>query len=220
MAPSRVRPRRRNLESGCHAGTWLDRRCFEELEEAWFELKFFGDATHGESVADLDVGKRPRVGCGLVGGTWNRIAVRAGRGVTKKFVHRHFDRIANDVLPAAGFVMRFGPGQLEYVGQKSFGQTVAADDLFGQTHARRCEHDCLVGGDEAFGLEPLHHFAHRRAADLQPFGNARLDDVDVILLELKDALAVLLERWMMFARTGHDVKYTELSWARLDELTG
>jgi hypothetical protein len=24
----------------------------------------------------------------------------------------------------------------------------------------------------------------------------------------------------MFARTGHDVKYTELSWARLDELTG
>ena len=146
--------------------------------------------------------------------------MRARGWIAEKLVHSHFDRVANDVLPAAGFVVRFGPGELEDVGQETFGQTVAPDDLFGETLARGCEHDCFVSGDEAFGLEPLHHFAHRGAADLQPFGNARLNDVDVVLLQLKNALAVLLERRMMFARTGHLVESIEVSWARLDELTG
>ena len=43
-------------------------------------------------------------------------------------------------------------------------------------------------------LHPLDHLGHGRAGDLEPLGDAGLDDVDVVLLELEDRLAVLLER--------------------------
>ena len=38
---------------------------------------------------------------------------------------------------------------------------------------------------------------------LQPVGDARLDDVDVVLGELEDALAVLLERRVVLSYDGH-----------------
>ena len=52
-------------------------------------------------------------------------------------------------------------------------------------------------------LEAAHHLTHRRPADLEAVGDARLDDVDVVLLQLEDALAVLLERRMVLSRYGH-----------------
>ena len=53
----------------------------------------------------------------------------------------------------------------------------------------------------ALGLEPAHHLTDGGAADLEPFGDARLDDVDVVLRQLEDALAVLLEGGVVL--TGH-----------------
>ena len=47
--------------------------------------------------------------------------------------------------------------------------------------------------DQALGLEPLDHLGHGRARHHEPIGDAGLDDVDVVLLQLEDRLAVLLE---------------------------
>jgi hypothetical protein len=97
---------------------------------------------------------------------------------------------------------------------------VTADHLFGEAFALSREHNCLVSGDEAFGFEPLHHFAHRWATDVQSFGHARLNDDEVVFLQFEDALAVLLECRMMFARAGHAAQSTEVFGGRLDELVG
>ena len=44
--------------------------------------------------------------------------------------------------------------------------------------------------------QPLDHLRDRRPGHHEPFGDAGLDDVDVVLAELEDRLAVLLERWV------------------------
>ena len=46
--------------------------------------------------------------------------------------------------------------------------------------------------DEAVVVEPLDHLRHRRAAHPEALGDAGLDDVDVVLPQLEDGLAVLL----------------------------
>ena len=43
-------------------------------------------------------------------------------------------------------------------------------------------------------LEALDHLGHGRARHHQPVGDPGLDDLDVVLVELVDGLAVLLER--------------------------
>ena len=60
-----------------------------------------------------------------------------------------------------------------------------------------------AGLDQPFGLEAAHHLGDGRPADVEALGDARLDDVDVILGELEDALAVLLERRVMFSNDSH-----------------
>ena len=61
-----------------------------------------------------------------------------------------------------------------------------------------------VQRDEALGLHAADHLRHRRAGHAQPFGDAGLDDVDVVLVELEDRLAVLLERRVVLAAVlGH-----------------
>ena len=60
-----------------------------------------------------------------------------------------------------------------------------------------------VDRDQPLGLEPADHLADGRAADLQALGDAGLDDVDVVLVELEDALAVLLERWVVLSGGWH-----------------
>ena len=67
---------------------------------------------------------------------------------------------------------------------------------------------------EPLGLQPPHHLAHRGAADVQPVGDASLDDVDVVLGELEDALAVLLERRVVLSYDGHGSDPTVGVWRR------
>ena len=57
--------------------------------------------------------------------------------------------------------------------------------------------------DQAFGLEAAHHLADRGTADVQSLGDARLDHVDIVLGQLEDALAVLLEGRVMFSDDSH-----------------
>ena len=91
----------------------------------------------------------------------------------------------------------------EDVGEEALGEAVAAHDLGGQQLAVRGQVDALAGLDEALGLEAAHHLADGRPADVEALGDARLDDVDVVLGELEDALAVLLERRVMLSNDGH-----------------
>ena len=119
------------------------------------------------------------------------------------------------MLPPAGLVVRLGPRQVEHVGEESLGETVAPDDALGEGPAAFGEPNAAVGRDQSFVLEPAHHLAHRRAADLQTIGDARLDDVDIVLGQLEDRLAVLLEGGMVLSGGGHVSECTRGSFARL-----
>ena len=149
-----------------------------------------------------DVDRRQRRGGWLdVVGAGDRVPVRAGGGVAEQTIERRFDGRAHHVLPFAGLVMSLGPGQLEDIGEKALGQPVPAHDAFRQGQPSVCETNPPVRRDQPLMLQPAHHLADRGAADLQPIGDARLDDVDVVLLQLEDALAVLFESRMVL--TGH-----------------
>ena len=113
------------------------------------------------------------------------------------------DRLADDVLPAARLVVGLGPRQLQDVGEETLGETVAAHDPFAELLTRRGQRDAVGGGDQPLRLEALHHLAHRRAADLQPLGDAGLDDLDVVFAEFVDALAVFLEGRMVLSLGWH-----------------
>ena len=65
------------------------------------------------------------------------------------------------------------------------------------------EVDAVVRLDQALGLEAAHHLADGGTADVEALGDARLDDVDVVLGQLEDALAVLLERRVMLSDDSH-----------------
>ena len=91
----------------------------------------------------------------------------------------------------------------KHVGEEALGEAVAAHDTLGQGAAGVGEADAAGRGDQTLVLEAAHHLTHRRPADLEAVGDARLDDVDVVLLQLEDALAVLLERRMVLSRYGH-----------------
>ena len=73
-----------------------------------------------------------------------------------------------------------------------------AHDLLGQRPTSAGEPDAAVDVDEVLVLEPLDHLGDRRARDPHPFRDPCLDDIDVVLGQLVDGLAVLLERGMPF----------------------
>ena len=60
--------------------------------------------------------------------------------------------------------------------------------------ARGGEPDRAARCRPALALDAADHLRHGRAGDLQPLGDAGLDDLDVVLVQLVDGLAVLLER--------------------------
>ena len=130
----------------------------------------------------------------VVVGAGDRVAVRAGGGVAEHADDGRLDRLGDDVLPLAGLLVGVGPRQLEDVGEEALGEAVAAHHPLGEPLAVLGEADgVVVDGDEALALEPLDHLGHRRARHHEAVGDAGLDDVDVVLVELEDRLAVLLE---------------------------
>jgi len=64
----------------------------------------------------------------------------------------------------------------------------------------REEDHMIDAGDQALFLKTLHHLGNRWPAHLETVGNPRLDDVKIVLGELEDRLAVLLEGRMVFRR--------------------
>ena len=131
--------------------------------------------------------------------------MRAGGGTAEQPVHRLFDVVAHDVLPLAGLVVRFGPRQLQDVGQETLGEPVATYHTLGELDPGRREHDGSVVREQSLGFEALDHLAHGRSAHQEPVGDAGLDDVDVVLGEFEDALAVLLECGVVLSGCGHVV---------------
>ena len=53
------------------------------------------------------------------------------------------------------------------------------------------------------GQQPADHLGDGGAGYLEAIGDAGLDDIEVVLTQFEDALAVLLERRMVFAGAGH-----------------
>ena len=88
----------------------------------------------------------------------------------------------------------------EDVGQEPLGQAVAAHHALGQAQAVVGQADGAVDGDQALLLHAVDHLRHRRARHVEPLGDAGLDDVDVVLAELEDGLAVLLEGRVVLGR--------------------
>ena len=68
----------------------------------------------------------------VVVGAGDRVAVRAGGGVVEDPDDRLLDRLGDDVLPLAGFLVRLRPRQPEDVGEEALGQPVAAHDPLGE----------------------------------------------------------------------------------------
>ena len=97
------------------------------------------------------------------------------------------------MLPLAGLVVGVGPGQTEHVGQEPLGQPVATHDGLGERHAGGGECDGVADHDEPLGLHATDHLRHSGPADAEPFRDPDADHVDVVLVELPDRLAVLLE---------------------------
>ena len=101
----------------------------------------------------------------------------------------------------AGLEVGVGPGQAQDVGQEPLGQAVAAHDTLGQRRARSAVRRIVrAERDQAFGLHAADHLRHRGPGDAEPLGDPRLDDVDVVLVQLEDGLAVLLERRVVLLR--------------------
>ena len=107
------------------------------------------------------------------------------------------------MLPLAGLVVCFGPAELEHVGEEHLGEPVATHDAFTEPASGLGETDSVVGGDQPFGFETLHHLADRGPRHLESFGDAGLDDLDIVLVQFEDALAVLLEGGVVFTTRRH-----------------
>ena len=115
------------------------------------------------------------------------------------------------MLPLAGLGVGVGPRETEDVGQEALGQAVAAHHALGQAEAVVGEADGAVDGDQALLLHAVDHLGHRRPGHVEPLGDAGLDDVDVVLAQLEDRLAVLLEGRVVLGRLvgRHDRVYGE-----------
>ena len=109
------------------------------------------------------------------------------------------------MLPLARFFVGLGPGHAEDVGEEALGQAVAAHDALGELRAFVGELDrVVVDRDEVGLLHAADHLGDGRTGDVEPIGDAGLDDVDVVLPQLEDRLAVLLERGVPLGRlVGH-----------------
>ena len=64
------------------------------------------------------------------------------------------------------------------------------------------------------------HLADRRATDVQALGDTGLNDLNIVLMEFEDALAVLLERGMVFSRRRHARSLDRVDRRGSPELTG
>ena len=121
-------------------------------------------------------------------------------GSPSRRTRRGLDRIGDDVLPLAGLGVGVGPRQAQDVGEEALGQAVAAHHALGQAQPVVGEADGPVDGDQALLLHAVDHLRHGRAGHVEPLGDAGLDDVDVVLAQLEDGLAVLLERRVVLGR--------------------
>ena len=172
----------------------IDVGVLQELQEAGRELELLGDAADREATTDADLGERHRRR-GVVVGPWDRVAVGARGRVAEHAHDGRLDRLGDDVLPLAGLLVGVRPRQVEDVGEEPLGEAVAAHHPLGEAEPVGAERDgVVVDGDQALVREALDHLRHRRARHHEAVGDAGLDDLDVVLVELVDGLAVLLER--------------------------
>ena len=139
---------------------------------------------------------------------WFEDEIRFLRALIKPGM-RALDVGADHVFPLAGLVVGLGPRQFEHVGEEPFGDAVPAYDTFGELVTLVGKGDPLAADvHETLGLHALDHLGDRRSGDPEALDQAGLDDLNVVLAQLEDALAIFLERRVMFAGRGHALKDT------------
>ena len=112
------------------------------------------------------------------------------------------------MLPLARFLVGVGPREPEHVGEKPLGKAMAAHNLFGEGGASHGELDGPARQvDEAIDFKAPDHFRHRRPGQLEPFGDAGLNDFQVVFGEFKDALAILFSCRVPFSHAGHPTTF-------------
>src|SRR3546814_4450616 len=84
--------------------------------------------------------------------------VRAGGGIAQHAHDGVLDRLGDDVLPLAGFLVGVGPRQTQDVGEEALGEAMAAHGALGEALALVGEGDGVaLDADELFLLEALDH---------------------------------------------------------------
>ena len=97
--------------------------------------------------------------------------------------------------------MRLGPRQPQHIGEEPLGQSMTAHDLLGEGTALRGQRDAVVQRHQTARRHLVNHLGHGRARHLEPFGNAGLDHLEIILTQFEDRFAVFLECGMPLAGT-------------------
>jgi hypothetical protein len=101
-------------------------------------------------------------------------------------------------------VVGISPRQAEDVGEESLCEAVPTDHLFREADSIGGQADSTRGLlYQSFRVEASDHFRDGGAGDLKALSNPGLNHIQGVLLQFKDALAVLFEGGVVLAGTGH-----------------
>jgi hypothetical protein len=87
------------------------------------------------------------------------------------------------------------PRHLQQIGQESFGQSVATDDVFGDLATLNRKQDLLAWAvlDQAVALHALERRGYGRGCDVEPFGKSRSDHWIPVAGQVMQNLQVVLD---------------------------
>jgi hypothetical protein len=116
------------------------------------------------------------------------VAERRHRRVAEQGEQLALDGLAHDVLPAARLLVDVGVVQPDDVDQQALREPVLAHDRGGQLAPglRQLQVPVALDGQQAVALHPGDRLADRRAALVQPLGDAGAEGDDPLLLQLED----------------------------------
>ena len=146
---------------------------FEVGQQARILLGLLGDAVDrgdgpGLHLAQADAGRPTPSGLGI-----DRVAVRAGLGVTEHLVEAGLDAGRDRTLETHRLVVGFGPAEPDDRGQQPLEQGVTPEDPVGGRSAGRGQAQVAALGvlDEAVGDQPPEHLARGLGRDPKVAGD-------------------------------------------------
>lgn len=145
--------------------------------------------------------------------------------VTQNSDREIHNAVAEAVLEPVCLLVRLGPRHPEQIGQDSFGDAVAANDVLGHGEPGYGERDeaTIVDFDETVIGETTDGLRYGRGADLEPLGKPGADHGNVFFAQLKDRLQIIFAGNRRGPVRGHDMRirgYCSAMTIRRSETTG